>query len=168
MAKPEHYALGSHVQYTHLSAVARKHKPARLSIGRLGAGETGTSIDRWDAVEPEHYRHRSSYILGTVGDPIQMALKELGETYKSGNINKSIVTWEQQGTGIVIALVKKLIGRSVSGSRSSTSYDYGEDFEPGWFETTGEQWLYVVKANLEGMRYEYVKPEHLTLNFPAD
>lgn len=71
--------------------------------------------------------------------------------------NKSVVALPARGTGIVIGLERKLIGRSES---PSGGHGFEDDWEPGWFDQTGKVDLYVVKSELRGKAF-YVPQESL-------
>lgn len=87
--------------------------------------------------------------------------KLIGEFNPGSGINKAVFVWDEEGSGIIIGLVKRMIGESVAGSRS-TSY-FGEDYEPGYFVQKDEQWLYAVKSTLEGTDYQLVPIESVRL-----
>ena len=62
-------------------------------------------------------------------------------------VNKTIAVWPEQGSGVVIALIRKGIGLSRSGSTDSWSGEW----EAGFFEASQWVWLYVVKHSMAGL-----------------
>ena len=63
-------------------------------------------------------------------------------------INKTLAIWPEESSGVVVGLVRKGIGESVSHG----SYFNGEttEFEPGYFAAEEWAWLYVIKHSLSG------------------
>jgi hypothetical protein len=63
-------------------------------------------------------------------------------------VNKTVAVWPQEGTGIVVSIVRKGIGESVSGYESG--YETPE-WEPGYFVAKEWVWLYVIKQGMGRM-----------------
>jgi hypothetical protein len=72
-------------------------------------------------------------------------------------INKTVHVWDEEGSGVVIGLVKRGIGTSVAG------YSMTDDFEQGWFEPREWRWLYAVRRQLQGTDYILVPVESARL-----
>lgn len=74
-----------------------------------------------------------------------------------GKINKAVVTWAQEGSGVVCGLETKMVGVSVSPGGGTNLFGEGE-WEPGYFEHRDQLKLYVVRHRLEGREFVYVPP----------
>ena len=79
---------------------------------------------------------------------------EFNETQTS-KLNKAVVTWAHEGSGVVCGLETKQYGISHSGGGGANIYGEGE-WEPGYFESHGQLKLYVVRSRLEGRDFVYV------------
>ena len=134
------FGLGSQIAYTQRAAVARHHTK---NGGYWGLHE-GWS-DREGTFLARAWEDRS----------IDERLQEFNP---GDGINKAIFTWDEAGSGTVVGLVKRGIGKSVTGSYRS-SYD-GDDYEPGWFEPREWRWFYTVRHALYGTDYILVPVEN--------
>lgn len=110
--------MGDVVRYTHRCAVARY------------IGESGRQ-KHWfltEGIERGGYRDR------------------FYDTPKA-DVNKDVFEWEESGEGIILAQIKRGVGRSTP-SYMSEAYWGGEsefEFEPGDFSPTGWKYLFVIK-----------------------
>lgn len=145
----EHFELGDWIRYHHRAAVARL--PEKETLPAMGSGifASGSSelARYWDIVNKEGGRPE-----GSPGHMFGAALW-LEKMPRTGRINKTIVVWPAEGEGVVFALIRRGIGRSVRGYESG--YEYPE-WNPGWFEADEWHWLYAVKTTLSGLNVIYV------------
>lgn len=138
--------LGAHVTYTARAAVARwrdSDQPNRWVLYE-GAGRNENPFrapeDLFDEGWPQ---------------PILATGRE--------HLNKSVIVWPEEGSGIVIGFVRRGIGKSEKGYMSHGGY-YGEpEYEPGYFNPKVLVPLYAVKTHLLGLGYLLVPAGHLTV-----
>lgn len=133
------FGLGAGVSFTHRTGVIRKNRkpvegyPEWSIVEGLYKGETFDN-----AINPcvgyEHPRHDE---------------------------NKGIISWPQEGTGIVIGWIKKGIGTSYSSQGVSNTFE--DNYEQGYFTANTWVWLYVIKQGLPGVEHIYALPEHVRL-----
>jgi hypothetical protein len=153
-------ALGTHVTYTYRAAVARRSRANDQS-----------PWSEWRLTEPKHPAYGTSYsgdvltVMTSVQPITFVAASELPtkpERRRYGSIsdeswekrNKTIMQWPDEGSGVVVGLIRRQFGISESGR---TSFG-GDDWDPGYFSVFGQLSLYVVKAELRGA--ETYVPEH--------
>ena len=102
----------------------------------------------WVATGPGKFEpYTKSLIAWSIGD--WMPLNPLDMLPKTHHRNKSIYVWPEEGSGIVVALIRREIGYSYGAT--GTSSMYSDDFEPGGFEAAERHWLYAVKTSLTGL-----------------
>ena len=65
-------------------------------------------------------------------------------------INKTVMVWPEEGSGVVVGLVKRMKGIS------SPGYGGGDDWEPGYFDAKEGFELYAVRRELRGTDYYLV------------
>lgn len=147
----EHLELGARVRYHHRAAVIRKvhkdHHDRQLKPEHRYWAPTkegcGTDCDRF-LYRPD----------GERWSPFTDQPEDQTITLSNQSINKTIFVWPEEGEGIVIGLVRRGIGRSVSGSSGFNGESY--DYEPGYFATHDWVWLYAVKTHLNGTEFIFV------------
>jgi len=137
-------ALGTPVTYHHRAAVARwvKDDYSGKKIWRLLEG-VGSSEYGWPGVP----------VMGLLRD-LFLKWPEIKADFSYGAknqmLNKTIMVWPEEGSGVVIGRVRR--GRGVS----ERSYGNGEDHEQGYFNATSWFNLFAVKHDLGGMDYVLV------------
>lgn len=127
-------ALGTPVVYHHRAAVARYTKRVyegqeRYWCLREGANPKAMRID-----------------LGMIYET-DMFEKWPMQGREQNPINKTIMVWPEEGSGVVTGLVRRMKGISQSG------YGYRDDYEPGYFEAKEGFDLYVIRHELKGQAY---------------
>ena len=132
------FELGTHVVYTQRAAVARRKRRR---------DEFGMSDTR-----------RSEWLPWALYDgwprnAMDSDVDDLLAGFDPGEkINKAVFVWDEEGSGVIVGLVKKQTGESASG-RLASSY-FGEDFEPGYFIPRGDDvWLYAIRQRLDGLDF---------------
>jgi len=153
-------ALGTHVTYTHRAAVARRSR----------ASEKSPWSD-WRLTEPKHSAYGVSHrgevvIVMTSVTPIAFVdASELAAKPKNKGFgemkderwekrNKTIMEWPDEGSGVVVGLIRRQFGISEPGRATFG----GDDWDEGYFSVFGQLSLYVVKTELRGA--ETYVPEH--------
>lgn len=122
----EHLELGDHVRYHHCARAARRFYAEY------------TRVPYWQGVGPGR-RTRFSWFLEEERDPLDIPT--------DGRRNKTVVMWPEEGSGIIIAMIRRGIGESVPGHGS------GEDFDPGYFAADDWVWLYAIKTHLSSLDF---------------
>lgn len=128
----DHFELGDRVRYHHRCCEARYVQV------REGAHDS----DRfWNAVG-----------IGKKGLPWPDWFEDspFDKLPKDGKLNKTIVVWPEEGEGVLVAMLRRGIGVSNPGYQTY-DFEYGPDYEQGWFDTKEWHWLYAVKHSLNGM-----------------
>jgi hypothetical protein len=69
-------------------------------------------------------------------------------------INKTVMVWPEEGSGVVVGRVKRMRGISEPGR----GYSDG-DYDPGWFNATDGFHLYALRATLDGLKDYIFVPE---------
>ena len=143
--------LGTPIAYTHRAAVARLHTRTKyLSKG-------GSEPERyWELHEGSRkgmklpdLKYETAMFDGW--KPVIMHQRSYrGRPSKTSEaVNKTIMVWPEEGSGVVTGLVRRGIGRSESGYHSGPDGDWSEGYFSGmlWFE------LYAVRCDLRGLDY---------------
>jgi hypothetical protein len=130
--------LGARVSYHHRAAVARYRRPFE-----------GSKERRWTLHEGAS---KTAYIRGA--EPFTSLGQERDRFWewpaihaRNGELNKTIMVWPEEGTGVVIGRVRRGIGIS------SRGYGHGEDYEPGYFDPISWHELFAVRHELRGVEY---------------
>jgi hypothetical protein len=138
--------LGTRIIYTHQAAVARL-KNGKWHFPRKGNGEFPRSL----------VRHGEGYVITLINGKIvnvpavhiePASRRPVPSETLEAERNKSVMAWEECGSGVVCGLVTKQVGKSHSGG------SYEEDY--GWFHSYGNVSLYVVRHDLKGSNFVYV------------
>lgn len=124
-----HHELGDRVRYHHCACAARLIKTE------------GIERRSWKAVGPG----RSDWFGRDFFSESWVSPTEGIST--AGGKNKTVVVWPEEGSGIIIAMIRRGIGESVRG------YGSYEDYEPGYFVADEWVWLYAVKAHLSSLDF---------------
>lgn len=133
-------ALGTPVSYHHRAAVARFGPPeAKQKTWALREG-----CRKGEYVNPVFLD--GQFLADAFAD--RPAIAGRG----SRLINKTVMVWPDEGSGVVVGRVKRGRGTSEP-SHYSTSYEGGEEFEPGWFNSHEWFWLYAIRHRLDGLDY---------------
>lgn len=109
---------------------------------------------------PGLHAHGEGYVVtfvvpGVRNEPAEFAVEPVESD------NKQVITWPEEGSGVVTGLVTKQIGKSVGPSGGSSLY--GErDWEAGWFEMRTKVELYVVRSQLRGNDFVFVPPDAIS------
>jgi hypothetical protein len=128
----DHFPLGAWVEYHH-----------RCSEIRLSKDDGSRSFPSgWNMCGAGRVRGRFPFE------------ESLGKLPTNTGRNKSLLVWPEEGQGCVVGLVRRGIGRSVSGY--TTRSDYGEEYESGWFVAEEWHWLYAVKTTMRGLDVIFV------------
>lgn len=143
--------LGTPVVYTHRAAIARLHTRNKFLL------EGGIEPERyWELHEGARkgaklpdLTHEISMFDGW--KPVIMHQRNYrGRASKTSEaVNKTIMVWPEEGSGIVTGLVRRGIGRSESGYQSDLDGEWSEGYFSGmvWVE------LYTVRSELKGQDY---------------
>jgi outer membrane receptor for monomeric catechols len=141
----EHLELGARIRYHHRCAVARWQTGKKRNSSGIFENVFGGSYT-------PHWRlfggaNKNAPIMDGWSTEANLAD---GMTY-NGRRNKTIFMWPEEGEGVVIGLIRRGIGESVS---PTTSFN-GEttEYEEGYFAEEFWIWLYAVKTRLEGTDY---------------
>lgn len=129
-APREHLELGDRVAYHHRACAAR----------RMTAEYT--RIPYWVPVGPG----RGEWHLGFSDDR-----DPLEGISTAGGKNKTVIVWPEEGSGVLIAMIRRGIGESV---RATTSFN-GEshEYDQGYFVADKWVWLYAVKPTLSSLDF---------------
>src|SRR4051812_46458531 len=130
-------ALGTRVAYHHRAAVARyrtKHRGRWELTEGIRKGEAGLTEGEpfvYLAVGFADYRRPPGFAA-------------------RGGINKTVMVWPEEGSAVVVGLVRR--GRGESHAPSGGANPYGDDdWEPGWFEAESYFDLYALRHELKGI-----------------
>lgn len=143
IARPqETLRLGQKVRYHHLACEMRLPKEPVPGLFVFAKSD-----DRREWVPTGQ---RQGFSLPRWNDPFAFPVDDEGHTpfHAGKGINKTIAVWPQEGTGVVVSLVRKGIGESHAGYESG--YETPE-WEPGFFVAKEWVWLYVIKPSMNGM-----------------
>lgn len=146
IARPkETLRLGQKVRFHHLACEMRLPKP-NLELG-LFLTMSKKEAARRDWVPTGQ---RQGFSLPRWNDPFAFPMDNEGHTpfQAPPKVNKTIAVWPEEGKGVVVSLIRKGIGESVSGYESG--YENPE-WEPGYFVAKEWMWLYVIKPSMVGM-----------------
>lgn len=144
-----HLMLGTPVVYTERAAVARrpeshyKGQPREWMLPARGNGDV-------PGISPHGGEYVITFWLGKITRIALTFVDGEGKALapeKVEKLNRAIVTWPGEGSGVITALETKAFGVS-HGARG--------DGETGWLESHGQIKLYVVRSQLEGHHYVHV------------
>lgn len=142
----EHLELGARIRYHHRCAVARWQTGKKRNSSNLfeDVYPRGCFEPHWRLFEGAS---KHSYIMD--GWLTEQSLAEKMPYNKRRN--KTLFMWPEEGEGIVIGLLRRGIGESVS---PTTSFN-GEttEYDEGYFAQEFWVWVYAVKRHLEGTNY---------------
>lgn len=168
----ERIPLGTWVSYTHRAAVARYHYRHRNGRDYGVEGwvlHEGVDKDEWyhDPGEknPNEFLNgeQTRFMFLPKVDSLNPLVESVEPKRRPGRENKSVFVWPQDGTGMVIGLVRRACGYGWSESGSFSTWDEYDSYEPGGFDTKYMFWLYAVKTGLSGVRYSFVPPWAVTV-----
>ena len=132
----EHFELGDRVEYHHRACVARIANNEHI----LGIGRFPSNPASWHFVRE-----------GSPGIPWFEGKDPLNIRADRNVRNKTIIIWPEDGGGVVIGLVRREIGLSVSPSSYNTLDGY--DHDPGYFAVEERHWLYAIKQSISGVDF---------------
>ena len=152
----EHLELGDKIRYHHRVAVARWQTGKKK--------ENGLWINAYPNYTPEPYWRlfegvgKGAYYNGELiplssddWSPFDDKPQRDIMPPRKGGRNKTLYMWPAEGSGVIIGLVRRGIGQSVSGYVSHGPD--GSDYEPGYFAEEAWVWLYAVKTHISGTDY---------------
>lgn len=145
IARPkETLRLGQRVRYHHLACEMRLPKP-NLEVGVfLNRSREEKAQREWVPTGA-----RQGFRLPRWNDPFAFPMDDDGHTpFQAPGRNKTVAVWPEEGKGVVVSLVRKGIGESVSGYESGWETP---EWEPGYFVSKEWVWLYVIKPSMVGM-----------------
>ena len=127
----EHLELGDHVSYHHRACAARRVKQEYVDQ------------PYWVAVGPG----RNNWWGGWNEEN----LDPLRGISTAGSRNKTVIVWHEEGSGVLIGMIRRGIGQSV---RTTTGFN-GESYEqePGYFGAEAWVWLYAIKHSLSSLDF---------------
>lgn len=139
------FALGTSVAYTHRAGVARKRE-GKWYLPAKGNGEIPGTQQVGNGVAVSE--------LGVLAEHIEPVTKSKWARSEESiaRRNKSVLSWPQEGSGVIVGLQTKQVGVSEAGGPSFSS----DDYDPGYFTSHGNVDLYVVRSELRGKRFVYV------------
>lgn len=132
--------LGTPVVYHHRAAVARYQ-----SKGGEGFGWFLYEGCNKEGMDPKTFTPWNEMFI----DFPQVQVPKSWSKVPS-KVNKTIMVWPEEGSGIVTGKVRRQIGISHRSSGGGGMYDH---FDPGYFDPFESHELYVVRHRLEGQNF---------------
>lgn len=152
-------ALGTPVLFTECAGVARKGSADMWNKGWHLPQKSNGVAGGYQIEEKDGAWFFDLTSFRTIGDPTPVRfVNQGGEVFsppETTSLNKAVVVWESEGSGVVCGLETKQYGTSHPSGGGTNLYGEGE-WEPGYFESHGQIKLYVVRSQLEGRDFVYV------------
>lgn len=143
-------ALGTRVAYHHRAAVAR----FRSIRGDFAADLRGWEL-REGVCKNEYVNPAQGYAFDCdrLADLFRGWPQPLMPGRSQSRVNKTVMIWPEEGSGVVTGQVKRGRGESVK-SYTAASGPWGEgEFEQGYFQADCYLDLYVIRHELKGTDY---------------
>jgi hypothetical protein len=137
----ERFALGTRVRFHH-----------RCAVARYGPLDVPPETRSWRLLEGvEKNELAADRTLDLLADLFSGWPEIRGGRYQE-QLNKTVMVWPEEGSGVVIGVVRR--GRGTSHAAGPMrSGPYGEDYDPGYFASSDFFELYAIKRGIRGVAY---------------